>query len=162
MIGLKLYSEQASTPDSCSSPFGSRHTTLEELYLILYIYLCWCIWLPSQSERVRAGSGTSATAEWSHVDRTAWRPFPTVHWGWLLSTEDPSCSTSVSPHVALLVDVIVFPQATGSLSSRPEKKDLTDTPLDPVQVPRACKLHHRISTWEAESWWAHDCPSFRQ
>lgn len=37
--------------------------------------------------------------------------------GRLLGTEDPSCSTSVSPHVALLVDVIVFPRATGSLSS---------------------------------------------
>ena len=47
-----------------------------------FVHLCWCIWPPSRAERVRAGSGTLVTAEWSHVDRAAWRPFPTVHRGY--------------------------------------------------------------------------------
>lgn len=56
---LKRCSEQASKPGLCSSPCGSWHSASEGWYLSLYAwhFRCWCIRLPSWSERGRAGSG---------------------------------------------------------------------------------------------------------
>lgn len=95
---MKWCSEQASTPDLCSSPCGSWHSTSEGWYLSLYTwhFRCWCIWLLSWSERGRAGSGHihgGGVESWTeqHVDGSL------DVWGRLLGTGDPSCLLAGRP-----------------------------------------------------------------
>ena len=154
---LKWCSEQASIPDLCSSPCGSWHSTSEGWHLSLYTwhFRCWCIWLLSWSERGRAGSGYIRGGGVESCGQTSTWTVPSVCGGgcWAQGTR------SAAPLCALLSPRWL----AWSSSPGPQAALRPSEPAPhPAQVPRTCKLHHRVSTWGGGVTVGPDCPAFQR